>query len=316
MLYVFCCTFYKRIRVYWAWNQEFFLLQMMFTLQPFLWCRHIFSVFMPFEDWKILFVSVRCILEHLFQRKWKFLSICERTWNIICKKVTWTILKGQKYHFQVHRLCRLVCGTEKYSKFAPNLSKNKLLGENAVTQLHESCLLRIMGSAPVITNYSSQNSMRKNDDKMSNKVVYKKSNARGESERERKIEIDSQTWIKLAYVHAPETNELLVSVASFEKLSRLSVVSKLHPEPLLLTFIRAREQALLWGSKRAARLLREVPDEPARHASGNSSRERYRRQRSSGLINYLEQPSNMLVWFSLPRRRSYGFVTKSFLSAN
>lgn len=27
------------------------------------------------------------------------------------------------------------------------------------------------------------------------------------------------------------------------ELSRLSVVSKLHPDPLLLTFIRAREQA-------------------------------------------------------------------------
>ena len=96
-------------------------------------------------------------------------------------------------------------------------------------------------------------------------------------------------------MHAADTNELLVSVASFEKLSRLSAVSKLHPDPLLLTFIRAREQALLWGSKRAARLLREVRDEPARHASGNSSRERHRRQPSSGLINYLEQPSNMLV---------------------
>lgn len=160
-----------------------------------------------------------------------------------------------------------------------------------------------MGSAPLFINYSSQNSMRKKGDKMSNKVGYKKRSAKGKSERERKIEKDSQTWIKLAYVHAPETNELLVSVASFEKLSRLSAVSKLHPDPLLLTFIRAREQALLWGSKRAARLLREVRDEPARHASGNSSRERHRRQSSSGLINYLEQPSNMLVWFSQLKNR-------------
>ena len=107
---------------------------------------------------------------------------------------------------------------------------------------------------------------------MSNEVGYKKRSAKGKSERERKIEKDSQTWIKLAYVHAADTNELLVSVASFEKLSRLSAVSKLHPDPLLLTFIRAHERALLWDSKRAARLLREVRDKPARHANGNSSR--------------------------------------------
>ena len=100
-------------------------------------------------------------------------------------------------------------------------------------------------------------------------------------------------------MHAADTNELLVSVASFEKLSRLSAVSKLHPDPLLLTFIRADERALLWDT----RLLREVRDKPARHASGNSSRERYRRQPSSGLINYLEEPSNMLVWFSQLKNR-------------
>lgn len=215
------------------------------------------------------------------------------------------ILKGQKYHFQVRRFCGLGLWDWKdiLLKFAPNFSKNKLLGENAVAPLHESCLLRIMGSAPLFINYSSQNSMRKKGDKMSNEVGYKKRSAKGKSERERKIEKDSQTWIKLAYVHAADTNELLVSVASFEKLSRLSAVSKLHPDPLLLTFIRAHDQALLWDSKRAARLLREVRDKPARHASGNSSRERYRRQPSSGLINYLEEPSNMLVWFNQLKNR-------------
>ena len=75
-------------------------------------------------------------------------------------------------------------------KFAPNFSKNKLLGENAVAQLHESCLLRIMDSAPLLINYSSQNSMRKKGDKMSNKVGYKRRSAKekvSEKERSKKI---------------------------------------------------------------------------------------------------------------------------------
>lgn len=102
------------------------------------------------------------------------------------------ILKGQKYHFQVRRFCGLGLWDWKdiLLKFAPNFSKNKLLGENAVAPLHESCLLRIMGSAPLFINYSSQNSMRKKGDKMSNEVGYKKGVQRkkvSEKERSKKI---------------------------------------------------------------------------------------------------------------------------------
>lgn len=61
-----------------------------------------------------------------------------------------------------------------------------MLGENAVTQVHESCMLRIVGWAPVFTSYSSQNSMRRKDDKMSTKVGYKKGMQREKvSEKER-----------------------------------------------------------------------------------------------------------------------------------
>ena len=49
--------------------------------------------------------------------------------------------------------------------------------------------------------------MQKKDDKVDNKIPYKRERERKQRERERKIETDSQVQI-VAYVHARKTKEL------------------------------------------------------------------------------------------------------------
>ena len=64
MLYVFVAPFYKSIRVYWAWNQEFFYFK--WCLLSSLFCGvDIFSCFYAIRIWKMWFVSVDVKIDQL-----------------------------------------------------------------------------------------------------------------------------------------------------------------------------------------------------------------------------------------------------------
>ena len=94
------------------------------------------------------------ILEYFFLRKWKLRSVYECIQSKGYEEGKLNVIKrskinlvprafqspgdevGQKYHFQVCRICWVICSS----------LNRKLVGKNAVTQVHGSCPLRAMSS--------------------------------------------------------------------------------------------------------------------------------------------------------------------------